>query len=231
MSVHLNTPTLLLSLATLFTTTQHVYASHIPEIKLTSKALTQKIERKNPALSHAAWLSGFRAYQHARQQGRDSQQLLTIVNFNKPSTEKRLWVFDMKNAQMLYHTYVAQGENTGHNVAKHFSNTPNSHESSIGVYLTGYTYYGHDGYSMHLYGLDPGFNNNVFKRHIVMHPAQYVSKQFAKTYGFMGHTYGCFGLNPKIAPKIISTIKNNTILVAYYPNKNWLNTSAFEQAI
>ena len=203
MSVYMNTPTLLLTLATLFSATQHVYTSHTPQFKTAPESLTQKIERNNPELSHAAWLSGLRAYQHARRAGNDTQQLLTIVNFNKPSTQKRLWVIDMKKGQVLYHTYVAQGENTGHNTAKYFSNAPNSHESSIGVYRTGPTYYGHDGYSMYLYGLDPGFNNNVFKRHIVMHPARYVSKDFAEPYSFMGHTYDFFGLNPSMFKQAI----------------------------
>ena len=56
----------------------------------------------------------------------------------------------------------------------YISHTTNSHERSIGVYRTGHLYHERDGYSMHLYRLDPGLNNNAFKHHSVMHPARYV---------------------------------------------------------
>lgn len=146
-----------------------------------------------------------------------------------PSNKKRLWVFNIKNGDTKYFTYVAQGQNTGRNVAKHFSNSVGSLESSIGVYLTGKIYDGVDGQSMRIHGLDKHFNNNAYQRDIVMHPAWYVSHCFAKKYKRIGCTYGCFGLSEKLAPKIISTIYDGTIMVAYYPNKKWLAASAYEQ--
>jgi len=199
--------------------------------RATSSALIQKIKQENPQLSQAALLAGIRAYTHLRRSGKDKQQLLTIVNFNRPSNEKRLWVINMKNGDTQYVTYVAHGQKSGLNRARHFSNRLNSHESSIGVYLTGHTYTGRDGHSLRLHGLDRGFNSNAFARDIVMHPATYVSQRFAQQYGRMGRTYGCFGLSEKIAPHIISAIKNGTVIVAYYPNKQWLQSSRYEQPL
>jgi hypothetical protein len=202
-----------------------------PSAIASQRPLIKKIEKQNPNLSEAALMAGVRAYDHLRAAGKDSQQLLTIVNFHRPSNEKRLWVLNMSNGATDDYTYVAHGQNTGFKFAKHFSNVVNSHESSIGVYLTGQTYYGKDGHSMRLHGLDKGFNSNVFKRYIVMHPAWYVSKTFAKKYGRIGRTYGCFGLSEKMAPKIIPKIKNGTVMVAYYPNKRWLASSPYERPI
>jgi len=79
--------------------------------------------------------------------------------------------------------------------------------------------------------LDKGFNDRVYQRDIVMHPAWYVSRTFAKRYGRVGNTFGCFGLNPNIAPKIITAIKNDTVMVAYYPNRQWLTHSPYERPL
>ncbi len=222
---------LLVILSMGFVASKTVSANTIKNIVSKQAPMIKKIEQHYPQLNHAAFMAGVRAYDHLRVKGRDPQQLLTIVNFDKPSNVKRLWVINMRKGHVLYHTYVAHGQNSGLNVAKYFSNVPGSHESSIGVYLTGQPYYGVDGYSMRLHGLDKGFNSNVFKRHIVMHPARYVSQQFIKRYGRIGRTYGCFGLSQKIASKIIHAIKQGTVMVAYYPNKNWLAHSRYEQPV
>ena len=231
MAANLNIAAAAIFLAAGFSANQAVFASPVATNLSAQRLIIQKIEKQNPQLSENALLAGVRAYDHLRADGKDNQQLLTIVNFNRPSNEKRLWVLNMANGDTQYFTYVAQGQNTGLNVAKHFSNVANTHESSIGVYLTGKTYYGKDGHSMRLHGLDKGFNSNVFKRYIVMHPAWYVSKSFAEKYGRIGRTYGCFGLSERMAPKIIPTIKNGTVIVAYYPNKQWLATSPYEQPL
>ena len=189
----------------------------------------QKIEQDNPQLSPRVLFAGLRAYDHLRTKGLDNRHLLTIVDFNRPSNKRRLWILNVKNGDTQYFTYVAQGQNTGTNVAKHFSNKFGSHESSIGVYLTGQIYYGIDGQSMRIYGLDDGFNSNVYQRDVVMHPAWYVSHSFAKKYKRIGNTYGCFGLNEKLAPKIIPEIEGGTVMVAYYPNNQWLTTSPYER--
>ena len=132
---------------------------------------------------------------------------------------------------MLYNTYVAHGKNSGDNYAEQFSNSPKSQESSIGVYVTGDTYYGNDGYSMHLIGLDKGFNSNAYSRAIVMHGAWYVSQDFISRYGRLGRSWGCPALDPTIEPKIVNIIKNGTVIFAYYPEKQWLENSKFLQPL
>jgi len=88
-------------------------------------------------------------------------KLLTIVDFSLPSTEKRMWILDMENNKVLYNTYVSHGQNTGGNMATEFSNTPNSLQSSLGFYVTAETYYGKNGLSLFIDGMEKEFNSKA----------------------------------------------------------------------
>lgn len=172
---------------------------------------------------------GIRAYNNAKCLGDVKRPYLTIVDFQKPSNQKRLWVIDMDKKQVLFYAYVTHGKNSGGLYATHFSNVMNSLESSIGVMQTGFAYKGEVGYSMRIYGLEPGYNDNVEKRYIVMHGATYATAQFAKTNGYLGHTWGCFGVDPGLIKPIANTIHDGSIIFAYYPDKQWLSHSKFLQ--
>ena len=188
---------------------------------------TAKIESETTGLSPTVLALAIKAYQTASSEGLDRQKILTIVDFSKPSTEKRMWVIDLANNTVLYHTLVAHGDNSGGNEAVRFSNKNGSHESSLGLYVTGKPYYGHLGYSMRIYGITPGFNTNAFYRDIVVHGAWYVSEQVIKQYGHLGYTWGCFGLNPHIVRNVIHSIEGGSLIFAYYPDQQWLENSPF----
>ena len=167
------------------------------------------------------------AYHHARILGYDRKQLLTIIDYVKPSNKNRLWVFDLNTDKLLFHTLVSHGAASGKRYARHFSNLINSHQSSLGIILTGKRYPGIDGYSIRLHGLEKGFNNNLFMREIVMHPAAYVSRKFAEKHDQVGKSNGCFAVSRRVAHRLINTIKNGTIMVSYFPDRNWLAHSHF----
>ena len=46
-----------------------------------------------------------------------SKSILTLIDFTKSSTEKRLFVFDMEQKKMLYSSVVSHGKNSGENYA------------------------------------------------------------------------------------------------------------------
>lgn len=177
----------------------------------------------NPKVLHYALV----AYSHAKQMGLDSKNIITIIDYSKPSTEKRLYVINLNNDKVLFDTYVAHGKNSGTKYATHFSNKRGSDASSIGVYITGKSYYGHDGYSLRLHGQDKGYNSAVYKRDVVMHGAWYVSKSFIKAHGYLGRSWGCPAVNKKLIRPIVNTIKNGTVILGYYPNYAWLHSSKF----
>jgi hypothetical protein len=152
---------------------------------------------------------------------------LTVIDYSKPSTEKRLWVFDMQSHELLYEELVAHGQGSGDNLANVFSNEPETHASSLGLFATEDTYVGKNGYSLRLRGLDEGFNHRARERAIVMHGAPYVSDDFVKAHGRLGRSWGCPALREGVAREVIDRVKGNGLLFAYYPNQDWLESSRY----
>lgn len=171
---------------------------------------------------------GLRAYQCASKRGQAKRDdLLTIVDYSKPSTEKRMWIVDLKHNRVESQQYVAHGSGSGAVKSTQFSNSVNSHKSSIGVFVTGGTYTGKHGLSLRLKGLDHGFNDHASSRAIVMHGANYVSENFIKRVGRLGRSWGCFALDPKKAKKTINELKGGSVIFAYYPNSKWIKQSPY----
>jgi L,D-transpeptidase-like protein len=152
---------------------------------------------------------------------------LTVIDYSKPSAEKRLWVFDLQSHALLYEELVAHGKGSGDRLATAFSNNPESHQSSLGLFETRDTYSGKNGYSLRLRGLDAGFNDRALERAIVMHGAPYVSEQVAKSLGRLGRSWGCPAVRPAVAHEIIDRIRGNGLLFTYYPDQKWLASSRF----
>jgi hypothetical protein len=151
--------------------------------------------------------------------------IFTIIDYSKPSTEKRLFVLDLWNEKIICHTYVAHGKNSGENYATVFSNENESHKSSLGFYKTRRTYYGKHGYSLRLQGLEKGINDMVAQRAIVVHGANYVSEEFIKTHGRLGRSHGCPAVPMDKHKEIIAKIKNGTSLFIYANDKDYRNKS------
>jgi len=152
---------------------------------------------------------------------------LTVIDYSRPSTEKRLWVFDLRAQTLLFEEIVAHGRGSGKNLARAFSNRPESHQSSLGLFRTEDTYMGENGYSLRLRGLDGGFNDQAFARAIVMHGAPYVSGAVARAQGRLGRSWGCPALREGIAREVIDTVKGRGLIFAYYPDPGWLAASKY----
>ena len=157
--------------------------------------------------------------------------VMTIIDYELPSTEKRLWVVDLKTGETLFHEQVAHGRNSDKNNdtlvdSGGFSNAPNSRKSSIGVFLTQDTYYSDkfSGTSLHLKGLEKGFNDNASDRAIVMHPADYADVEEGQR---VGRSWGCPSVDPDVSDALIKTIEGGSIFVQYYPDKAWLKRSEY----
>ncbi|MDO8966206.1 murein L,D-transpeptidase catalytic domain family protein [Algoriphagus sp.] len=155
--------------------------------------------------------------------------LLTVIDFSLPSTEKRLWVIDVEKREILLNTVVAHGRNTGELMAKNFSNTPESFQSSLGFYKTAETYQGKHGYSLRLDGLEKGFNDQARARAIVIHGADYAREEFAKSTGRLGRSLGCPALPPELSAKVIDLIKEGSLLFIFGKDQNYLSQSTLVQ--
>lgn len=170
------------------------------------------------------------AYLNGRKHGYDNKQILTVIDYSKPSNVKRMWVFDLKKNRILFNTWVSHGKNSGGLYATSFSNNPGSLKSSIGVFETDEPYIGHNGYSLRLRGLEQGFNGSAYSRAVVIHGAAYVNPASIGSYGSVGRSWGCPAVSASLAKPLINTIKENSLLVAYYPDRHWLNSSRFLNA-
>jgi hypothetical protein len=152
---------------------------------------------------------------------------LTVIDYSRPSTEPRLWVFDMSTGSLLFKELVAHGKNSGENFTTRFSDELNSLQSSLGLFVTEDTYIGSNGYSLRLNGLEPRFNQHARERAIVMHGAPYVDAAMAARQGRLGRSWGCPALRPAIARQVIDTIRGGSVIFSYYPHQDWLNSSQF----
>lgn len=152
---------------------------------------------------------------------------LTIIDYSKASVEPRLWVLDLNSRALLYEELVSHGQGSGGNFARKFSNVPESHQTSIGLFVTDTTYVGRNGYSLRLDGLDKGFNDRARERAIVMHGAPYVSAAASKSLGRLGRSHGCPAVRSAIARELIDRVKGGNLVFSYYPDAEWIRTSKY----
>ena len=170
--------------------------------------------------------AAFKGYYKLKEEGKLKKDLLTIIDFTKSSTERRMWVIDMDKQEVLYQTVVSHGRNSGKEYATEFSNTPESNKSSLGFYTTAETYSGKHGRSLRLDGLEPGINDNARERAIVIHAANYAKESLGKRQGYLGRSLGCPALPPDVAYDIIDLIKDESCLFIYHAgNDDYLKKS------
>ncbi|MDH6330082.1 MAG: murein L,D-transpeptidase catalytic domain family protein [Stenotrophomonas sp.] len=154
-----------------------------------------------------------------------SSERLSVIDYSRPSTEPRMWVFDLARQRLLFEEWVAHGRNSGENRTEHFSNRDGSFMSSIGAFTAQETYMGGNGYSLRLAGLEPGFNDRARERAIVIHGAPYVNPSTAQLQGRLGRSLGCPAVRLSVAKPLIDALRGGTMVFAYYPDKDWLKHS------
>lgn len=200
-----------------------------------SEPIFKQIQINHPlesaTLSPKAFQYAFNAFLKLKQQNiiEGNQSIISICDFSLSSNTKRLWIIDVKESKVLVHSLVSHGKNTGEEYAVHFSNKPNSYQSSLGVYVTGNTYFGSNGYSLKLTGMDKGINDKAEERAIVLHGAAYCSEAFIEEHGRLGRSFGCPSVPLDITDIVINTIKDKSVFFIYqndHPvlkNSQWIH--------
>lgn len=178
-------------------------------------------------LSYDVFNKAYHGYLNLRNAGKlnADKEIISVCDFNLSSAENRLWIIDLAQKKVLFNTYVAHGQGSGDEYAHAFSNKENSHQSSLGFYVTGDTYEGEHGTSLHLNGMDNGFNDAAYDRDIVVHGADYVCSKYVSDNQRLGRSWGCPAVSPKLSLPIINTIKDGTCLFIFYPETKYLKTS------
>lgn len=168
------------------------------------------------------------AYNKAQKAGYGNQPIFSIIDYSLPSTMTRFWVIDLKTNRVLFSERVAHGIGSGQLYATQFSDQIDSKESSVGMCMTAASgYHGRHGYSLRLYGLEKGFNDQTLTRAIVLHSAPYIDDDYIEDHGFLGQTWGCPAINPQNLSALINTIKGGSLLWIYGYDPYWLKYSPF----
>ena len=189
-------------------------------------ALYDSIGGKRYGLSKKAFdcaLKGYKTMVEKKHLRNDD--VLTICDFSQSSRKKRMFIIDLPGKKMILNTWVAHGQNSGGEYARSFSNSEESHKSSLGFYLTRKSYVGEHGLALKLKGLEKGINDKADARNIVIHGSDYVGQSYLRHHRVSGRSHGCPAIPEKDTEKVIYTIKGGSLLFIYHPTKNYIDKS------
>ena len=189
--------------------------------------LVSELQGLAPTLDRKVLRRAVTAMECAMDKGADAAERLAIIDFSLPSSEQRLWIFDLEARALLLHELVAHGQGSGQNLASQFSNVSGSHQSSIGLFRTSESYYGRHGYSLRMDGLEAGVNDRARDRAIVIHGADYVDPAWIDRQGRIGRSQGCPAVRQEVAGQVVDTLKDGQFLFSWYPDPEWLASSRY----
>lgn len=145
------------------------------------------------------------------------------IDFSLPSTEPRLFLINLKTAEVeSYHVSHGRGSGLGRYAYK-FSNKMSSNQSSLGLYQVGETYHGEHGFSVRMQGLEAS-NNQAYQRAIVIHGADYadpsIIAQERPVEGGprLGLSLGCPAVAKNVSRLLINRLKGGGLLDIYHPD-------------
>jgi hypothetical protein len=191
-----------------------------------SAVIYDHMDLEKEGLSEKAFEYAWRGYHNLVKKGSiRKMSVLSICDFSQSSRSRRMYVIDVRHKRLLYQTYVAHGQNSGEEFADSFSNEAESFKSSLGFYVTQTTYYGHNGLSLRLNGVDSGYNDQALKRKIVLHGSTYVGDQYMQNFGTIGTSLGCPALPAAISSRIIRAVKDGSCFFIYHPTQQYLDNS------
>ena len=204
----------------------------LKKAELNIKELYNELNAAQYDLSFTAFRYAYIGYQTLKKQHRlNEKELFSIIDFTKDCNSKRFYTIDLQKMKIVFYTYVAHGKKSGERVPNSFSDVIESNKSSIGFYITGSTYNGSNGYSLMLHGHEKGYNSNLAKRSVVIHAADYANEDYIARNGRMGRSLGCPALPENINTEEINTIKEKTMIFAYYNDPKYLKTSKYLNAL
>src|SRR5882757_3654482 len=191
-SNHHHTATKFVAPRTARAITAEAASAELKMVVLQADNLYDRMGLEEKGLSEEAFEYAWRGYHNLLKKGLIKRKsVLSICDFSQSSCSKRMYVIDVRRKKLLYRTYVAHGKNSGDEYASSFSNEPESFKSSLGFYVTRKTYFGRNGLSLRIEGVDTGFNDLAGKRNIVLHGSGYVGDKYLQNNGITGTSLGC----------------------------------------
>jgi len=220
-----------------FTDDKKKFASLLPSDNSSARAndlvdsLYSQIGLDSFGLQRNVFFYAFKGYQYLLSENKlANPDYITICDYSQSSAHKRLYVIDIKQKKLLYNTYVSHGKNSGEEFATSFSNLNNSHKSSLGFMVTGETYRGRAGFALRFDGVEPGINDRVRARGVVLHGSRYVNEERIDEKGFVGRSFGCPAVPMEFYRDIIETIKDGSCFFVYNPDMRYAVNSKIMNA-
>ena len=167
------------------------------------------------AFEHASRLSEPALTAATAWTGQVPSRTILIVDFTLPSFVPRAHLYD-RETQEDEAFFVAHGTESGWAWVTSVSNIPESHQSSAGAFRAGDVYFGTHGRSMRLDGLEPGLNDEAYRREIVVHGAEYAApSSILWNYGRLGRSFGCLAFSPDVAQHVIDRLAGGGLIYVY----------------
>lgn len=192
-----------------------------------SRSVAPMASVERPALREEVLDLALRAHRCAASRGEVLRPLLAVIDYSRPSTDRRLWMVDTTSGRVLRQELVAHGRGSGDLFAESFSNEHESHQTSLGLFVGRNVYQGEHGLSLRLIGLEPGINDKAYERAIVMHGAWYVGEDHVARWGRLGRSHGCPALAPEVTASVIEGLRDGAALFAYADDPEFLRRSAY----
>ncbi len=194
-------------------------------------ALTTAADHLSLGLYPSTLGAGLRAFAEGWGSGDTEELEYGIIDYRLPSTDPRFFVLDLRRGEMLYAELVTHGAGSqdpdDKALVASLSNVEDSHQSSIGLVRVAETYWGANGYSARIDGLEPGFNDNDRHRAIVVHKADYATQSYVDAHGYLGTSWGCPAVDPAVSQALIDTLNGGRLLLKYFDDSNWLANSSY----
>lgn len=202
------------------------YKAAASSLEAETSLLYDELSLSEIGLGKKAFEYAYKGYKKLLNRGLIAKEnILSVVDFSQSSKNKRLYILDIENKEILVNTYVAHGRNSGKEFATNFSNSVSSLKSSLGFFVTKATYYGEHGLSLRIDGMEPGINDNAEKRAVVIHGADYLGDRYLKGNPFSGRSWGCPAVPSAQSNEIIDMIKDGTVMFIYHPTQKYLSKS------
>lgn len=162
-----------------------------------------------------------------------------VVDFTLHSALPREWVLDLSTGVLLWHLRVAHGRKSTDGLdlahAVTFGNTPGSNQSSLGLLRSAGPYVGTYGPSFRLEGLEPGVNDRVCDRDIVMHPWAAMGDEYVERCGWARPSLGCPAIDDAVSPPVRerltrpddAPLDQGVAMLFWYPDADWHAASPY----
>ncbi len=196
------------------------YPSLPDDVRWKADDMYESLKLNCIGLEREVFYKAYKGYTYLLYKGAvNNPNVLTIADFSQSSKNKRLYVIDLANRKIAFNTFVSHGKNSGSEMATSFSNLKDSYKSTVGFMLTDDTYKGSCGYSLRFNGMEPGINDRIRNRDIIVHGSRYVNEYKADEDGRVGNSLGCPAVPMSECGEIIDYIKGGTVYFIYTPDE------------